>query len=274
MYTISQLFIYPVKSLAGFETDEAVVTDRGLQHDRRWMLVDENNRFLTQREYPQMCLLQTSISGGDLIIYHKHHTSNKIIIPLNNVNDQGIMQVQVWDDMCEALPVSNEADKWFIQQLSVNCRLVYMPDSSHRQVDLQYALPGDIAAFSDGYPLLMIGQASLDDLNKRLHEHVPIERFRPNLVFSGGLPYAEDKMAHIKINDIDMYGVKLCARCTIPTVNQSTAEKGKEPLTTLATYRAKDNKIYFGQNVLIKKTGLIKKGNVMEVISTKELIRF
>ncbi|HVZ96057.1 MAG TPA: MOSC N-terminal beta barrel domain-containing protein, partial [Chitinophagaceae bacterium] len=260
-------------SLAGFEVDEAVVTDRGLQYDRRWMLVDRNHCFLTQREYPQMCLLQTAISGNDLVVYHKQDPFDRIIVPVNNENKVPALEVRVWDDVCTALPVSAAADEWFTRHLSLPCQLVYMPESTHRQVDLKYAQPGNIAAFSDAYPLLVIGQASLDDLNNRLPEPLPIERFRPNLVFTGGSPYDEDAMNHIKINGLDMYGVKLCARCTIPTINPSTAGKGKEPLTTLAAYRSKDNKIYFGQNVLIRQTGLIKKGNAIQVISTRELIR-
>jgi len=274
MYSISRIFIYPVKSLSGFEVNEAMLTDRGLQYDRRWMLVNQNNYFLTQREYPQMSLLQTAIEQNELIIYHKHNPADKIHIPVNGANDKDIVPVHIWEDECMAVPVSKEADEWFTKQLSISCRLVYMPETTLRKVDPKYATPTDVVAFSDAYPLMIIGEASLNDLNNRLHEPVSIERFRPNIFFAGGKPYSEDRMEHITINDINIYGVKLCARCTIPTVNPSTAEKGKEPLRTLATYRTKDNKIYFGQNVLHKQTGLIKKGDRIEVISTKELIHF
>lgn len=244
MYTISQLFIYPVKSLGGIEVTEAHLTDRGLRYDRRWMLVDGNNQFLTQREHPEMCLLQTAIQDNELIVYDKNNPEDNIHVVLQPPPVSATIPVQVWDDACNAQLVSNAADAWFSAKLSMQCRLVYMPDSEKRKVDPEYAGENDITSFSDGYPLLIIGQASLDDLNSRLAKPLSINRFRPNIVFTGGKPHDEDIMAHVKINNIDLYGVKLCARCTITTINQATAEKAKEPLKTLATYRMKNNKIY------------------------------
>jgi uncharacterized protein YcbX len=144
-----------------------------------------------------------------------------------------------------------------------------MPDIERRKVDERYALNNEITSFSDGYPLLMIGQASLDDLNSRMAEPLAMDRFRPNIVFLGGAPYDEDTMEHVKANDIDLYGVKLCARCVVTTINQLTAEKEKEPLKTLAGYRMKDNKVYFGQNILFKQAGMIKVGDTLKIIATK-----
>jgi uncharacterized protein YcbX len=270
MYTISQLFVYPVKSLGGIEVTEAQLTDRGLQYDRRWMLVDVNNQFLTQREHPEMCLLQTAIQVNELIVYHKNNPGDNIHIPLQPLPGMATITVQVWDDECGAQLVSEIADAWFSARLSIPCRLVYMPDSEKRKVDPEYASEDDITSFSDGYPLLIIGKASVDDLNSRLAEPLSLNRFRPNIVFTGGKPYEEDIMEHVKINSIDLYGVKLCARCAITTINQATAERAKEPLKTLATYRMKNNKIYFGQNILHKQTGVLKVGDTIKVISTKE----
>ncbi|MEO7485513.1 MAG: MOSC N-terminal beta barrel domain-containing protein [Ferruginibacter sp.] len=270
MYTISQLFIYPVKSLGGIEVTETQLTDRGFQFDRRWMLVDANNQFLTQREHPEMCLLQTAIQGNDLIVYHKNNPEDNIQIPLQPIPGVATIKVQVWDDECTAQSVSETADAWFSAKLAITCRLVYMPETEKRKVDPVYASKEDITSFSDGYPLLIIGQASLDDLNSRLDEPLPMNRFRPNIVFSGGRPFDEDAMEHVKVNGIDLYGVKLCARCTITTINQATAERAKEPLKTLAAYRMKNNKIYFGQNILHKQTGFLKVDDSIEVISTKQ----
>jgi uncharacterized protein YcbX len=269
MYTISQLFIYPVKSLGGIEVSEAQLTDRGLQYDRRWMLVNVNNQFLTQREHPEMCLLQTAIGSDELIVYHKNDPEDGIHIPLQPLPGVATITVQVWNDECNVQLVSDAADAWFSAKLSIPCRLVYMPDNEKRKVDPGYASENDITSFSDGYPLLIIGQASLDDLNSRLAEPLPINRFRPNIVFSGGAPYDEDIMEHVKINGIDLYGVKLCARCVMTTINQTNKARSKEPLKTLASYRMKNNKIYFGQNILHKQTGRLTQGDSIEIISTK-----
>ncbi|MDN3654332.1 MOSC domain-containing protein [Ferruginibacter paludis] len=269
MYTISQLFIYPVKSLGGIEITGAQLTDRGFQFDRRWMLVDVNNQFLTQREHPEMCLLQTAIQDNELIVYHKNNPADNIQIPLQPLPGVATIKVQVWDDECSAQLVSEAADAWFSAKLSIPCRLVYMPDSEKRKVDPEYASENDITSFSDGYPLLIIGQASMDDLNSRLAEPLSINRFRPNIVFSGGNAFDEDTMEHVRINSINLYGVKLCARCTITTINQATAERAKEPLKALAAYRMKNSKIYFGQNILHKQTGALKVGDAIEIISKK-----
>lgn len=270
MYTISQLFIYPVKSLGGIEVTQAHLTDRGLQYDRRWMLVDNNNHFLTQREYPVMCLLQTAIEGNKLLIYHKDNPDDKVYVLLQPIPTNTTIQVQVWEDECTAQFVSDEADEWFSNKLSMPCRMVFMPENVKRKVDHRYAIDEDITSFSDGYPLLMIGQASLDDLNRRLEELLPMDRFRPSIVFAGGQPYDEDTMSHIRINEIDLYGVKLCARCVVTTINQTNSIKAKEPLRTLADYRMKNNKIHFGQNVLLQQTGYLKTGDVIKVIQTKQ----
>lgn len=273
MYAISQLFIYPVKSLGGIEVPAAHLTDRGFQYDRRWMLVDANNHFLTQREYPVMSLLQTSIVDHNLVIYHKNDLSDSVQVPLHPAPAE-YRSVKIWDDQCEAQFVGEMYDSWFSEKLAMPCRLVYMPELERRKVDVKYAIDNDITSFSDGYPLLMIGQASLDDLNSRLEQILPINRFRPNIVFTGGLPYAEDTMEHLVINGIDLFGVKLCARCVLTTIDQSTAHATKEPLKTLAGYRMANNKIYFGQNMLLKQTGWIKVGDTMEVISSKPSVEF
>ena len=273
MYTISQLFIYPVKSLGGFEVTSAKLTDRGFQYDRRFMLVDSSNHFLTQREHPMMSLLQTHIEGNELIIFHKNNAADRTIIPLQPPPVKTTI-VKVWDDDCTAQYVSEEADEWLSRQLSLPCRLVYMPDSEKRLVDDRYAHNREVTSFSDGYPLLIIGQASLDDLNNRLPEPLPMDRFRPNIVFVGGDPYDEDLMKQVKVNGIDMYGVKLCARCIITTINQTNGIKAKEPLKTLAGYRMKNNKIYFGQNILYKQTGHLKVGEVIEIVKNSAPTEF
>lgn len=265
MLTVSELFIYPVKSLGGIPVSSAKVTDRGFEYDRRWMLVDLNNRFLTQRELATMALLQVELTATGLKVYHKKNISSQINIPfLPQTTEE--TTVEIFEESCNAIFVSKIADEWFSKMLAINCRLVYMPGSSKRFVDERYAIIREITSFSDGYPFLIIGQASLDDLNYRLAEALPINRFRPNIVFTGGKPYEEDTMENFNINNVSFYGVKLCARCVITTVNQDNASKSNEPLRTFATYRQRNNKIYFGQNLLHDGEGTIRVGDTIEVM--------
>ncbi|MET3980106.1 uncharacterized protein YcbX [Mucilaginibacter sp. UYP25] len=272
MLLVSQLFIYPIKSLGGISLDTAQLTDRGLQHDRRWMLIDENNRFLSQRENAQLALFKIEVLTDALkVVYTADGTFINIpFVPLK----PDMLEVVIWDDTCAGQLVSDAVDAWFTVKLGIPARLVYMPDETHRATDPRYTNSGSIASFSDAYPALIIGQASLNDLNSRLAEPLPMNRFRPNIVFEGGDPYNEDHMNHIRINGIDMYGVKLCARCVMTTIDQETLAKSKEPLKTLAGYRRKGAKILFGQNLAFRSTGIISVGDELSVLSTHTDERF
>ena len=268
MLKVSELYIYPIKSLAGIAVDSALLTDRGFKYDRRWLLVDENNIFFTQREFHQMALLQVELINDGLKVYHKQNIQSQLTIPaIPETNERAT--VQIWNDRCEAQFVSKSVDEWFSQMLSFKCRLVYMPDTSRRRIDERYSINEEITSFSDSHPILIIGQSSLDDLNIRLADPLPINRFRPNIVFTGGEAFEEDVMEHFTINDIDFYGVKLCIRCMITTINQDNAVAAKEPLKTLATYRMKNNNIYFGQNLLHHGEGTISVGEAIEIKKKK-----
>lgn len=270
MLSISQLFIYPVKSLRGIAVNTALITDRGLEHDRRFMLVDGNGLFLTQRERPSMVLLRTAIETDGLVVWHKDHPSDKLRLPLVPEASLSTTNVKVWDDYCDAQYVSDEADRWFSEKLNSPCRLLYMPESTKRMVDPVYAFNNEITSFSDGYPVLLIGQSSLDDLNRRMSEALPMDRFRPNIVMTGGQPFEEDSLEQFSVNGINFYGVKLCGRCVVTTTDQETGIIGKEPLKTLATYRLANNKVYFGQNVLCGGKGLIRVGDSITTIKVKQ----
>ncbi|MGN6249214.1 MAG: MOSC domain-containing protein [Ginsengibacter sp.] len=266
MLKVSHLFIYPVKSLGGIEVSSSDVGIRGLQHDRRFLLIDENNRFLTQREFPQMALLQTQTKNEELLIFPKQDPSEVFVLPLSPKPSGKNIHVQIWDDECLAQLISAEADKWFSENLKINCRLVYMPDSTQRNVDPVYAMNNETVNFPDAFPMLIFAQASFDELNNRLAEKLPIKRFRPNMVISGGFPFEEDLLKHFKINDINFYCVKPSARCVITTTDQQTGRTGKEPLKTLATFRQKNNKVFFGQNVLVSGEGKINVGDEIKII--------
>jgi len=258
--------------MGGIALKNAQVTDRGFEHDRRWMLVDENNMFISQREVPEMALMNISIEKNGLKVAYRPQNSS-IIIPFEPQTNE-FAEVTIWDDTCTGQFVSSEADQWFSKMLGSSCRIVYMPDNSHRITDQRYTPENSITSFSDAYPFLIIGQSSLDDLNKRLAGPLSMNRFRPNIVFTGGEPFAEDLMHSFTIGNIQFYGVKLCARCVITTIDQTTIEQGKEPLKTLARYRFKNNKIMFGQNLVHEGIGEIVVGDELRVLKLNDDERF
>ena len=265
---VSQLFIYPVKSLGGIALQASEVTTRGLRHDRRWMLVDGSGRFLSQREEARMALLEVSLQESSLRVYSKGNPEHRIEIPFLNKREVEFlprMSVTIWQDQCSPVVYPDAIGAWFSDFLDQTCHLVYMDESVHRPVDVKYAHDQEINSFSDAYPLMMIGQGTLDDLNGRLTEPVPVNRFRPNLVFTGGDPFLEDQMHTFGIRGKVYKAVKPCARCIIPTIDQATGLKGEEPTRTLATYRLKDRKILFGQNVLVTSEGLIAVGDRLTI---------
>jgi hypothetical protein len=272
MLKISQLYIYPIKSLGGIALNRATVTDRGFKYDRRWMLVDQNNLFISQREIPQMALMRLKIADDGILVDYPVKNAC-LTIPFQPQTHE-LADVTIWDDTCTGQFVSDEADKWFSSMLDLKCRLVYMPDETERIADQHYAHHNTIVSFADGYPFLLIGQASLDDLNNRLTEPLPMDRFRPNIVFAGGEPFQEDAMHTFTIGNIVFRGVKLCARCIITTIDQANGAKSKEPLKTLAQYRFKDNKILFGQNLVHESLGEISVGDRLEVLKLNHEDRF
>ena len=269
---VSELYTYPIKSLGGIRLNQVEVTDKGFQHDRRWMLIDENKRFLSQREFAIMALLKVAITKNGLVVTNSQ-TLDNIVIPFEPQTKE-FCEVIVWDDSMEAIYVSKKTDNWFSKILGNKCRLVYMPDHTTRHVDEKYAPAGFTNSFSDGYPFLIIGQASLDDLNLKLKEPIPMNRFRPNIVFTGGKAFEEDQMDNFIINNINFYGVKLCARCIVTTIDQDTIVKTKDPLKTMAKYRRRGNDVFFGQNLIHTGNGFISVGDEIEVKSYHTAGRF
>ncbi|MGZ3754646.1 MAG: MOSC domain-containing protein [Mucilaginibacter sp.] len=272
MLTISELYIYPIKSLGGIKITSGEITDRGFQYDRRWMLVDKNNYFLSQRVNAQMALFDVTVTSNGLKVFNRT-TLDEISIPFEPQTEE-FAEVTVWDDTCTGQIVSNDADKWFSKNLSMSCRLVYMPVDTERFTNPKYTPADSLTSFADAYPFMMIGHASLDDLNTRLSHKLPINRFRPNIVFTGGLPYQEDRMDSLTINNIVFRGVKLCARCNMITIDQGNAAKSKEPTKTLATFRRRNNDVYFGQNLISEGTGVISVGDELTVLTTHTAERF
>ncbi len=261
--SLSEIHLYPVKSMRGLAPGEWAVDRFGLAGDRRWMLVDREGRFLTQRQEPRMALLDTRLEDQRLLL------SADDMAPLELPREPrrgDRREVTVWNDRASALDAGDEAAERLSRFLGRPVRLVYFPANGDRPVDPAYADPGDRTAFSDGFPFLLISQASLDDLNSRLTGPVSMIRFRPNLVVSGCAPYAEDRWRRIRIGKLQFRVVKPCSRCVIPTIDPLSAEKGPEPLRTLTQYRRRDGKVYFGQNLLHDGNGTLRLGDRVEVL--------
>ncbi|WP_192346534.1 MOSC domain-containing protein [Algoriphagus sp. Y33] len=262
---IQDIYVYPIKSLAGIRLSEAKVEERGFELDRRWMLVDETGKFISQRKFPLMAAIKVEIGDDSLTVYHLSNPSKLIRIPFDAAGEE-ISSVEVWDDKMAARLVAKEFDDWFSDVLGMGVRLVKMPSTTERKVDPRYAVNGESVSFADGMPYLLIGQKSLTDLNFRLRAPVSMNRFRPNIVFSGGEPFIEDSWGKMQIGDVNFQVVKPCARCVLITVEQETGIKGAEPLKTLATYRKVGNKILFGQNMVALSTGVIKVGDELKLM--------
>jgi len=263
---IQSIHIYPIKSMKGIDLSSSQVERRGLKYDRRWMLVDEGGKFISQREYHQLALLKTSISEETMTIKNLTSSQTSLSFSLNEPNSEPI-EVSIWDDKCLAKPLDQEVNEWFSRFMGKSVRLVYMHDTSERKADPRYATStDDIVSFADGYPILIISQASLDQLSEKAGEHIPAERFRANLIIDGVVAHAEDDLKNIEINGVELAGVKPCARCVMITIDQNTGEKGKEPLQTLNTYRKEGHKILFGYNFIPTRLGNIEVGDALSEV--------
>lgn len=262
MITLSQLAIYPIKSTAQVSLDSCQMGPFGFDMDRRWMLINNQGYMLTQRKHPKMCLIKSRFEANQLIITAPGMEQIKIPTQYSGK----MITATVWDDTCNAYDCGQHATEWFSHFLGISARLVYFPLDEIRQVDLNFAKRGDKTAFSDGFPYLLISQASLDDLNSRLATPVDMKRFRPNLIIKDTEAFAEDDWKAIRIGDITFNLVKPCSRCVIPSIDPDTAEKSAEVVKTLASYRMKENKIFFGQNLIAEGAGKLEVGMEIEIL--------
>jgi uncharacterized protein YcbX len=262
--TVTALFRYPIKSCAGTSLEEVTTDARGFVHDRELMVVDRDGEFLTQRELPRMALIRPTIGDGSL----RMEAPGMPTLDVALVREGRTRDVVVWRDTCRAVDQGDEVAGWLSDHLRYPCRLVRMADDHVRKVDRAYAKNDrDQVHFADGYPFLLISRESLDDLNTRLAEPLPMNRFRPNIVAAGGgAPYLEDGWRRIRIGEMVFHVVKACARCAITTTDQETTERGKEPLATLATYRKVERGVLFGQNLLHEANGTVRVGDEVAVL--------
>jgi len=261
---LTEIWIYPVKSLGGIRLQKANVLPKGLEYDRRYMLVDENNRFITQRVFPQLALFKLTLDDNVFTVAHGNDT---IDLPKQPELNDKLTTVTIWDDAVEAVELDQKYNQWFTDRAGIQCKLIFFPEGNERPVDKDFAKNNEQVSLADGYPFLIIGQSSLDELNTRLEVSVPMNRFRPNFVFEGGKPFEEDNWVDIKIGGNGFTGLKLCARCVLTTVNQETGQMGKEPLATLSRFRKVGSKVNFGQNLVARDHLEVNEGDTIEVES-------
>jgi uncharacterized protein YcbX len=268
--TLSGLFIYPIKSLGGISLPAADLTPLGLRHDRRWLIVDERNRFLTQREHADMALLAVEPAYNGFLLRHRQRPELlPLYVPFEATPERTLFAT-IWDDMVFAWRGAPEADEWLSEALGQPCKLVYMSDMVRREVDPdkpELNPAGTLVSFADGYPYLLASEESLAKLNTQLAEPVPMNRFRPNLVVRGLEADAEMQWTDFQIGGHAFRSVRGCGRCVVTTIDQDTAQKNSvsEPLRTLATYRKQGNKIMFGQNVTGPAGGQLRVGDAVVV---------
>ena len=266
---LSALHLYPVKSCRGLSVTTAEVDDHGLVGDRRFMVVGAGDgRFLTQRTHPRMALIETALTTEALTLASPKH--GDVTVPLKF--SAGLRRVTVWKSTVTADDCGDEPAEWLTDFLGLPLRLVRMGGTYQRPNLKSAAQAGDVVSFADSCPFLVIGEASLADLNDRLvakhEEPLPMNRFRPNLVVAGAAPYAEDDWSHVRIGGLVFRSAGPCARCPVTTTDQATAERGKEPLKTLATYRrdpADPTDVNFGVNLIHEtKRGTLRVGAPVE----------
>jgi uncharacterized protein YcbX len=267
MPSISSLLIYPLKSARGVAVTEMELDERGPVGDRRWMLVDDADTFISLREVPQLAFLEAALTLDGLRLSFPNASPIEVRTP--SAGDDGTIVASLWDDTCPVRVAAPDASAWLSDVLGLRCRLVYQPPDSIRP--LPHRNRGRITgprtlALTDGAALLVTAEASLADLNARLAVPIPMSRFRPNVVVAGTAPYEEDTWHRVAVGSVELDFARGCPRCVATTVDQATGEKGVEPLRTLSRYRRDASGVLFGQNVTHLGAGRLRVGDQVRVI--------
>ena len=258
-YLVKELYIYPIKSLAGIAIQSAKAEEMGFENDRRWMLIDEENQFITQRNHPNLSQFYPKILESKIEISHQDTTHE---FSISETLEETIFS-KVWDDETKVVEVNKASSKWFSETLGFSCKLVKIlnkGDRKHNSSKLDTTLNVSLA---DGYPYLLIGSESLDFLNQKLEEKITIKRFRPNIVISSSIAHEEDSFANFQIGKVKFKNVKPCGRCIMVNNDPKSGIVKKEPLNTLSSYRKVDNSILFGANIMCLNEGEISVGDAL-----------
>jgi uncharacterized protein len=260
---ITELHIFPIKGAAGIALRRASLDTFGMTDDRRWMIIDERGVFVSQREHPELALLRVELLPDELVL--RSARAGETRVPRSG-GPGPPLRVRVWGDAVNATDAGDAAANTVSAHLGIPARLVHMPDTSVRHIDPDFGRASDRISFADSFPLLLIAQESLDALNARLAEPIPILRFRPNIVVAGDTAHAEDEWRRVRLGAVACDVVKPCSRCATTTVDPATGTRGKEPLRTLLTYRAWNRKVWFGQNLIHSQLGDIAVDDPVEVL--------
>lgn len=264
MITVSDLYCYPIKSCAGTRLDAAELTRHGLANDRMLMLTRPNGQFVTQREFPELCLVRPDITG-DAITLNGPGCKSLTFDPVRKGNPT---TATVWSDQVQVVAQRDEVNAWFCDYLGSDVQLVAMHESFERNVDADFAAAEtDVVGFADGFSILLISDASLDLLNEKLPSPVGMDRFRPNIVVTGAEPHAEDSWRELRVGNVGMSGVKPCARCSVVAVEPTSGERGTQPTAVLAEYRRFPKGVMFGMNMIHHAIGRIAVGDTIQVTS-------
>jgi uncharacterized protein len=277
MLRLTALYLYPVKSCRGLAVTSAAADAHGLIGDRRFLVVDAEGRFLTQRAHPRMALIETALTSDALTLSSPQHASVSVPLASNlKPKARATRSVVIWKDTVTADDCGDEPAAWLSNYLGLPCRLVHagaaysrpLPARKIPPVLSQGPSPAHEVSFADGFPFLVITEESLADLNTRFGTPFPMNRFRPNLVVAGAAPYAEDTWGRFRIGGVVFHGATRCGRCVIITTDQFTAARGPEPLRTLATYRRDaEGDVMFGRNLVHEtKTGRLAVGDAVEFL--------
>ena len=257
VYSVKEIYIYPIKSLAGISCQNALAEEMGFENDRRWMLIDAENQMITQREHRIMSQFYPQISNGKISITfqdQKHEFS------IDEHLDNSIA-VNVWDDKSEVIEVNKSTSKWFSEHLGFECKLVKIIKNGDRKHESSKLKETFNVSLADGYPYLMIGSQSLDFLNEKLADKITVLRFRPNIVISSQSPHEEDDFTTFKIGEVQFKNIKPCGRCIMVNNDPENGKLKKEPLKTLSKYRNVNNSVLFGTNIVSLNSGIINVGD-------------
>ena len=262
---LAEIRRYPVKSLRGHSLREAVVERVGLSGDRRWMIIDQAGKFLTQRQHPKLAQIDAIPIEGGVELRHAQHGTLAVIFPDERAPQETVL---VWRDAVRAR-IAGAASAYLSDYIGQPVRLAYLHDPQARAVDSAFGHADDRVSFADGFPLLITLTASLDNLNRRLPRPITMDRFRANLVIEGSLAWIEDTWRCIRIGALTLRIAKPCSRCAIPTLNPLTGEQpdGNEPLQTLASFR-RDLRfgIMFGQNAIPDASARVFLGDRVDIL--------
>ncbi len=268
MIEIANLCIYPVKGCRGLSLSTCSVVPGGLEHDRRYMIIDGGGRMVTRREEPRLTRLATAATDAGFALKSELEQLSTFDLPWTLAESpeqfSGWVDSSVWRDTPRAR-LHPEGSKWLSSVFGRDLRLVYLPDESLRQVNPERSKPGDRVSFADGYPILLTSTASLDELNRRLPSPIVMARFRPNVVVRGAESFAEDTWAALTLGQLPCDAPKLCDRCVVTTLEEGSVEKSKEPLKTLSTFRRWGGAVWFGTNVIPRRTGTLSVGSPVRI---------